>query len=212
MSRQEWPTYSRYSYHNAAMFSSKCETFALQRNCEHCTHSNNTTIVLRLSPGQRFVSGVEEIAHFSTAHTWSSAKLFRWEGSRQHDRTPTKIAFALESFPAAVSHYAERLARLKQVPILRSWCDPAEIRTTTYRKRSERSTHYTTCPKIFSSWLGSFCLGVWFMLEKSIRQTMFGQSKGYPTACRGWQDEIERIHPPPVSSKINCKSFCEVGY
>jgi len=36
---------------------------------------------------------------------------------------------------------------------------------------------------------------------KSIRQTMFGQSKGYPTACRGWQGEIERIRPPSISSK-----------
>jgi len=39
------------------------------------------------------------------------------------------------------------------------------------------------------------------MLGKDIRQTMFGQSKGYPTACRGWQGEIERIHHPPISSK-----------
>jgi len=46
--------------------------------------------------------GVEEIAHFSTAHPWSSTRLFRWDGSRQHDRTPTKIAFALENFPATV--------------------------------------------------------------------------------------------------------------
>ena len=35
-------------------------------------------------------------------HSWSSTRLFRWEGSRQHDRTPTKIASALENFPAAV--------------------------------------------------------------------------------------------------------------
>jgi len=39
------------------------------------------------------------------------------------------------------------------------------------------------------------------MLGKSIRQTMFGQSKVYPTAWRGWQWEIERTHPPPISSK-----------
>ena len=61
--------------------------------------------------------GIEEFVHFSTAHTWSSTRLFRWEGSRQHDRTPTKIASALENFPATVN-YAERLARLTQVPIL----------------------------------------------------------------------------------------------
>ena len=29
-------------------------------------------------------------------------KLFRWEGSRQHDRTHTKIASPLENFPATV--------------------------------------------------------------------------------------------------------------
>ena len=35
------------------------------------------------------------------------------------------------------------------------------------------------------------------MLGKGIRQTMFRQSKGYPTVCRGCQGEIERIHPLP---------------
>jgi len=30
---------------------------------------------------------------------------------------------------------------------------------------------------------------------------MFQQSKGYPTACRGWQGKIERTDPPPISSK-----------
>jgi len=40
------------------------------------------------------------------------------QGSRQHDRTPTKIASALEKFPATVI-IAERLARLKQVPIFK---------------------------------------------------------------------------------------------
>jgi len=39
-----------------------------------------------------------------------------------------------------------------------------------------------------------------FDVGKGIRQTTFGQSKGYPTACRGWQGEIEKIHPPPISS------------
>jgi len=39
------------------------------------------------------------------------------------------------------------------------------------------------------------------MFGKAIRQTMFGQSKGYPTACRSWQGEIERTDPPPISSK-----------
>jgi len=39
------------------------------------------------------------------------------------------------------------------------------------------------------------------MFGKAIRQTMFGQSKGYPTTCRSWQREIERTDPPPVSSK-----------
>jgi len=39
------------------------------------------------------------------------------------------------------------------------------------------------------------------MFGKAIRQTMLGQSKGYPTACRSWQGEIERTDPPPTSSK-----------
>jgi len=39
------------------------------------------------------------------------------------------------------------------------------------------------------------------MLGKGIRQTMFGQSKGYPTACRGGQAEVERVHLPPISRK-----------
>ena len=50
------------------------------------------------------------------------------------------------------------------------------------------------------------------MFGKAIRQTMFGQSKGYPTACRGGQGEIERTNPPSVSSKKNSKSFFEVAY
>jgi len=59
------------------------------------------------------------------------------------------------------------------------------------------------------------------MVGKSIRQTMFRQSKGYPTAYRGWQGEKgcldnrkgtlqhtgagkgrkDTIHPPPISRK-----------
>jgi len=39
------------------------------------------------------------------------------------------------------------------------------------------------------------------MLGKATRQTMFGQPKEYPTACRGGQGEIEKIHHPPISSK-----------
>ena len=50
------------------------------------------------------------------------------------------------------------------------------------------------------------------ILGKATRQTMFGQSKGYLTACRGGQGEIERIHHPPISSKNKLKSFCEVAY
>jgi len=37
------------------------------------------------------------------------------------------------------------------------------------------------------------------MLGKAIRQTMFGQSKGPPTACRGWQGKVDRIHPPEAN-------------
>ena len=38
----------------------------------------------------------------SQPHTLGLRRGFRWEGSRQHDRTPTKIASALENFPATV--------------------------------------------------------------------------------------------------------------
>jgi len=30
--------------------------------------------------------------------------------------------------------------------------------------------------------------------------------------CREQQVEIERMHPPPTSTKNRLKSFCEVGY
>ena len=66
-----------------------------------------------------------------------STRLFRWEGSRQHDRTPTKIASAFGEFPWP------DLARL--FLFLRSWHDPAEIRTTrttTYQTWSKRSNHF----------------------------------------------------------------------
>jgi len=49
--------------------------------------------------------------------------MFSWEGSRQHDRTPTKIASALDEFPC-YSHCAEHLARLKQVPIIKVLARP----------------------------------------------------------------------------------------
>jgi len=39
------------------------------------------------------------------------------------------------------------------------------------------------------------------MFGLAIRQTMFGQSKGYPITCRSWQREIERTDPPAISSK-----------
>jgi len=44
-------------------------------------------------------------------------------------------------------------------------------------------------------------LGSLIDVGKSTRQTMFGQSKGYPTACKGWQWEIERTNPLPISGK-----------
>jgi len=50
-----------------------------------------------------------------------------WEGRKQHDQTPMKIASALE-FPC-YSHYAECLAKLKQVPIFKVLDDPTEIQT-----------------------------------------------------------------------------------
>jgi len=48
------------------------------------------------------------------------------------------------------------------------------------------------------------------MLGKVIRQSMFGQSKGYPTAHRGAKGRLKGyiLHPPAV--KINCKSYCKL--
>ena len=119
----------------------------IQRNCEYrqcnCTTQELSFQWHRRSPGQRFVYSVEEIAHFSTANTWSSTRLFRWEGSRQHDRTPTKIAFALENFPATVI-MPSTWPDWSKFQFLRSWHNPAEIRstrTTTYQTWSERSNH-----------------------------------------------------------------------
>ena len=80
-----------------------------QLNCEYMVtdnvtaqHKNCPCSGIDDRPGRDLFRGVEEIAHFSTASTWSSTKWFRWEGSRQHDRTLTKIASALENFPATV--------------------------------------------------------------------------------------------------------------
>ena len=64
-------------------------------------------------------------------------------GSRQHDRTPTKIASALENFPATVI-MPSAWPDWSKFQLLRSWHDPAEIRTTrttTYQTWSERSNH-----------------------------------------------------------------------
>jgi len=68
------------------------------------------------------------VLKFSTARTWSSTNLFLLEGKEQHDRTPTKIASALEFF--CFSHYGERLARLKQVPIFKVLVRPGRDSTS----------------------------------------------------------------------------------
>jgi len=50
------------------------------------------------------------------------------------------------------------------------------------------------------------------MLGKTIRQTMFGQSKGYQQHAGADKGRLKGyiIHPSAV--KINRKSFCEVAY
>ena len=49
------------------------------------------------------------------------------------------------------------------------------------------------------------------MLGKSIRQMMFGQSIGYQYAgANKWRLKGYMVHASAV--KINCKSFCEMGY
>jgi len=66
--------------------------------------------------------------------------------SRQHDRTPTKIASALENFSSfrATVIMPSAWPDWSKFQLLRSWHDPAEIRTTrttTYQTWSERSNH-----------------------------------------------------------------------
>jgi len=48
---------------------------------------------------------------------------------RQEATRPDSDEDCLGEFPC-YSHYAERLARLKQVPICKAWYDPAEIGST----------------------------------------------------------------------------------
>jgi len=49
------------------------------------------------------------------------------------------------------------------------------------------------------------------MLLKNNGQTMFGQSKGYPIACRVDKVRLKGGIIDPSAVKINCKSFCEVA-
>ena len=68
--------------------------------------------------------------------------------SRQHDQTPTKIASALENFPAIVI-MPSVWPDWSKFQFLRSWHDLAKIRTTrttTYQTWSERSNHSATRP------------------------------------------------------------------
>jgi len=65
-----------------------------------------------------------------------------YSGSWQHDRTPTKTASA-KNFPATVV-MPSAWPDWSKFQFLRSWHDPAEIRTTrttTYQTWSERSNH-----------------------------------------------------------------------
>ena len=55
-------------------------------------------------------------------------EVVRWEGRKQHDRTPTKNASALESFPATVT-MPSAWSEWSKFQFLRSWFDPDEIRT-----------------------------------------------------------------------------------
>ena len=86
-----------------------------QRNCEIC-QGRDLFRVLKRSP----ISQLHALG--------SSTKLFRCEGKRQHDRTPTNIASALESFAATVI-MPSAWPDWSKFPFLRSWYDLAEIRT-----------------------------------------------------------------------------------
>jgi len=76
----------------------------------------------------------------------SSTKLFRWEGRKQHDRTPTKIAS--ESFPATVitpSAWPD-WSKFQFVRLGTTRPRLEARRTATYQTRSERSNHLATRP------------------------------------------------------------------
>ena len=110
-----------------------------QRNCEHCTYSNNTIIVLRVPST---IAGIWlecwRDRPFLDRTRLVFDEVVPMGGKRQHDRTPTKFASALESFPVTVIT-PSAWPDWSKFQFSRSWCDPAE--TTTYRTRSERSTH-----------------------------------------------------------------------
>jgi len=53
--------------------------------------------------------------------------------------------------------------------------------------------------EIFSSWLGYSAWEFDWCWERYWTKDIWTIER-VPTACRGWQGEIERIHPPLISS------------
>jgi len=114
-----------------------------QRNFEHCTHSNDTTIVLRVSStiarAEICLGCWRHRPFLDRTHLVFDevVSMGRQEATRP-DSDEDRIRIG--EFPC-YSHHAGRLARLKQVP--RSWpgrdSNHAEPRPT--GTRSERSTH-----------------------------------------------------------------------
>jgi len=48
--------------------------------------------------------------------------------------------------------------------------------------------------------------------ERVLDKRYLDNRKATPTACRADKGRLKRYILPPSAVKINCKSFCEVGY
>jgi len=86
---------------------------------------HNTTIVLPVPSTIAWAEIWRDRPFLNRTHLVFD-EVFRLEGGRQHDQTPTKIASTLENLPATVIklNYVERLARLKQVPVFKVLARP----------------------------------------------------------------------------------------
>jgi len=118
----------------------------IQRNCEYrqCTTQELSFQCYGNScylPGRDLIRVLKR-SPISQPHTLGLRRGY-WEADGKAVGNTTKIASALENFPAAVI-MTSAWPDWSKFQYLRSWHDPAEIRTTrttTYQTWSERSNH-----------------------------------------------------------------------